>query len=273
MALRIARTSRHEGPDGAVTYEEVPLQKEDLLYPEEGDRLVLNEGHVNDCYYLRGALKQWAADKPDALVLSDHRVDWQVPGLQPLGPDVVVFRGVHRAWDPQRGTFPVVDFGATTLLAIEITSPDTRPNDLGPKVELYRRAGIPFYAIVDRHQIRSGLDLRLLGYRIDPAEPGRYAEAGPDERGRLWLDTVRLWLGTENGCAVCYDERGNRIWDFPELAVRMKREAEARQAAEARTKAEAEARQAAETRTKELEAELQRLRGQSQGGPSNPTAP
>jgi len=247
-----SRYLRREGPDGAVSYEEVPLRKEDLLHPEEGDRPVLTEGHVNDCSYLRDVFKTWAAGKLDALVLSDHRVDWQVPGLRPLGPDVVVFRNVHRPWDPERGTFPVADFGARTLLVIEVTSPDTRVNDLGIKVGLYHRAGVPFYAVVDRHQTRGGLDLRLLGYRADPADPTQYAHVAPDERGRLWLDQARMWLAAENGRAVCYDEQGNRIPDYPQLAV------------DAR---------AAVDRIKELEAELQRLRAQAKGGPPNPATP
>ncbi len=96
----------------------------------------------------------------------------------------------------------------------------------------------------------------------------------------MWLETVRLWLGLENDRAVLYEERGARIPDYAEVVqtageaeARAHAEAEARQAAEARAAAEAAARQAAEARLKELEAEIQRLRAQSQGGPPNPAAP
>jgi Uma2 family endonuclease len=268
-----SRYLRHVRPDGEVSYEEVPLKKEDLLYPEEGDRPVLTEGHVNDCAYLRDVLKNWAADVADALVLSDHRVDWQAAGLQPLGPDVVVFRNVTRPWDPDRGTFPVVDYGARTLLAIEVTSPDTRPIDLKEKVELYHRAGVPLYAIVDRHQTRAGVDLGLFGYRMDPVLQNHYMPIALDARGRLWLETVGLWLATENGQAVCYDDKGNRSSDYVGLD-RAKKEADARAAAEAKARQAADARaQGADARNKELEAELQRLRAQGQGRPPNPAAP
>ena len=323
------RYVRREGPDGQVEYDQVPLRQEDLLYPEEGDFVVNNERHHVDCRYLKAALGRWAAGRQGGLVLADHRVDWEVAGLRPLGPDVVVFDGVRGPWDPDRGTIPVRAFGARTLLVIEVTSPDTRPNDLGIKVEFYHRVGALYYAIVDRHERRGGVEERLLGYRADPTNPDHFVEAPADERGRLWLESVRLWLALEDGWAVLYDENGNRIPDYDEALekgeqgeARAKAEAEARQAAErhaqaeaearqaaerhaqaevearqaadsfaraaaearraaeVRVKAEAEARQAAETRAqvaearmKEMEAELQRLRGQGQSGPPNPPAP
>ncbi len=181
---------------------------------------------------------------------------------------------------PARGTFPVRTFGARTVLVIEVTSPDTRANDLGIKVEFYHRVGALFYAVVDRRESRRQGASRLLGYHADPTHSGRYAEVPPDERGRLWLETVGLWLGLEDDQAVLYDERGARIPGHVE-AVRtaeqaealLKAEAEARRIAEAHAKAEAEARQAVEVRMKELEAELQRLRGQPPGGPPNPASP
>jgi colicin import membrane protein len=243
----------HVGPDRETTYEQVPLTEEGLLFPEEGDFVVTNESHHIDCFYLKAALKLWAARREGALALGDHRVDWGVSGLRPLGPDVVVFDGLHEAWDPHRGTFPVKTFGARTLLVIEVTSPDSRPNDLGIKVEFYHRVGALFYAIVDRHETRGQEDGRLLGYRADPAIPDHFVEVGPDERGRLWLESVRLWLTIENDRAVLYEENGDRIPSYAE-AIRDKQSAEARIAA-------------AEARTKELEAELQRLRGNLNGSP------
>jgi Uma2 family endonuclease len=246
------RHIRHEGADGSVSYEEVPLRKEDLLYPEEGDRVLNTDGHTSDCMYLWGALKAWAAAFPDAKAFYDHRIDWGVAGLRPLGPDVALFRDVRDPWDRGRGTFPVARFGARTLLVIEVTSFDTRDNDVGVKVELYHRAGVPLYVIVDRPEASGAPDLRLLGYRADPAHPDRYAQASPDDRGRLWLEPVRLWLAAENGRAVLYDEHGRRILDHQEAV---------------------HAAAGAEARIRELEAQLQRLRGQSQTGPPNPAAP
>ena len=227
------------------------------------------DGHNNDCVYLKTVLGTWAAAREGFLVLSDHRVDWQFPGLRPLGPDVVVFGGLREAWDPWRGTFPVVDFGAQALLVVEVTSPDTRANDLGVKVDFYHRVGVAFYAVVDRHMRADGPDMRLLGYRNTP---DGYVALPPGSDGRLWVEPLRLWLGIEDEAAVCYDENGEKLKDHAELMQDLKAEAEARKAAEARSIEEIEARRTVEGRLKQLEAEVQRLRGQSNGGPPNPSA-
>ena len=305
------RYVRHEGPDGLVGYERVPLKQEDLLHPQEDDFIVTNDAHCRDCTYLRNVLEAWAAGKEGALVLADARVDWQTGGVEPHGPDLAVFLGV-RDWDPTDGTFTVADHGARPLLVIEVTSPSTREIDRDEKVVEYHRAGVPFYAIVDRRMGRQGVELRLQGYRT---HHDGYQRAPLDERGRLWLEPVGLWLAAEEGRAVCYDDQGNRLEEYA-MAVREKQvaetraaaEADARRLAETRAAAEADARRLAETRAaaeadgrrlaetqaaaeaearrlaetraaaaearnQELEAELQRLRDEPKGAPPNPAAP
>jgi colicin import membrane protein len=275
------RYVRRVGPDGTEYIEEVPLRQEDLLFPEESDFVVNTTAHNRDRAYLKSILEAWGLGQEGALVAEDLRVDFGVPGLRPLGPDVVVFAGLNAEWDHDRGTFPVSEFGARTLLTIEVASPDTRRNDFGVKVDFYRRAGTAFYAIVDRHETRRGLDLRLFGFRADPNAPNHYSPAPVDERGRLWLEPVRLWLAVEGGRAVLYDEEGERMLDRNEAMERVaiekeaqqeaeqarqeaeqaRQEAEqARQDAEQRAAAETEARRAAEVRYRELEAELNHLR-------------
>jgi colicin import membrane protein len=243
------RYVRQTGPDGETRHEQVPLTEEDLLFPEEGDFAVNTQGHNNDCHYLKTVLGTWAAARKGFLVLSDHRVDWQYPGLRPLGPDVAVFGGLSEAWDPWRGTFPVVDFGAQTLLVVEVTSPDTRANDLGVKVDFYHRVGVAFYAVVDRHMGPDGPNMRLFGYRNTP---DGYEPVPLNSLGRLWLEPLKLWLAIEGEVAVCYDDKGDKLKDYAELMQDIK---------------------AAEARTKELEAELERLRDETRGNPANPAAP
>ena len=131
------------------------------------------------------------------------------------------FQGV-RDWNPTDGTFTVVDHGARPLLVVEVTSPSTRDNDLDDKVVEYHRAGVPFYGIVDRRVGRQGLEGRLLGYR---ANHEAYVRLPLDERGRLRLEPVGLWLAFEDGRAVCYDEQGKRREEYA-MAVREKQVAE-----------------------------------------------
>jgi Uma2 family endonuclease len=269
----------HVGPDGETTYEQVPLTEDGLLFPEEGDFVVTNDSHVIDCNYLYAALKHWATRREGGLVLEDHRVDWETPGLRPLGPDIAVFDELREKWDPHRGTLPVKTFGARTLLVMEVVSPNTRSNDLGIKVEFYHRVGARFYAIVDRHETREGVDARLFGYRANPTAPDGFIKAEPDERGWIWLETVGLWLGLVDERAALFEENGERIPDYGE-AMQEKQNAYARiAAAEGRAATEADARRiaeqrtaAAEARVKELEAALQRLRGHPNAGASNGAA-
>ncbi len=254
------RYVRREGPDGQMKVERVPLHQEDLLHPEEEDFIVENPAHDDICAYLRGALLQHLAGKSGMVVLHDCRVDWGVAGVQPLCPDFSVFGNVHVPWDRNRGTFEVAALGARPLLAVEVTSPTTRDVDLDEKVDLYFRANIPFYAIVDsRPHPTGGREIRLIGYRLDTKNHQGYFRAPTDDHGRLWLETIRLWLAAVGEHVVCFNERGERLIDLPD-ALR------AVEAATARA-------DAAEARAKELEAELQRLRSGGAGGPPNPAAP
>jgi Uma2 family endonuclease len=248
------RSVRRVGPGGRVRYELIPLRKEDLLFPQEGDRPVLTDDHSRDYRYLFNVLEWQAALIPGRRVFGDHRIDFEVPGIEPLGPDLIVLDGVGE-WDGSRGTFPVVTMHARPLLVIEITSPDTRPIDLDIKPGLYFRCGVPFYVVVDRQAGRSRNEVRVTGFR---ATARRYVEIQPDKRGRLWLEPVQMGLGVANRCAVFYDRRGRRIRSAEERAAV---EAKARRAAQVKASAEAKARRAAEAKLRELEAELRRLRG------------
>ena len=205
MALRRTLPA-HEEPDGTVWYEQVPLKQRDLLFPEEGDRPVLNNDHTTDYVYLLSVLKQQTVRHPGRRVFGDHRIDFEVPDLKPLGPDLIVLDGVGD-WDGSRGTFPVRTMGADPLLAIEITSPDSRKYDLGIKLRYYFRCGIRCYAIVDR-QPRDGSRASAVAYQ---AGAQGFDSVAPDSRGRVRLEPVGLWLGIVDGRAVCYDRRGRRI--------------------------------------------------------------
>jgi Protein of unknown function (DUF820). len=217
-------------------------------------------------------------------VLSDVRIAWDVPDLRPHGPDVMVIPGIAERQD--WSTFDAAVEGARPALIIEITSPETRVNDLKRKVAHDARAGVAQYVIVDRIGRGGARRVRLLDYRL---AGGVYRRRAPDAAGRVHLAIANLWLGVAGDHVVCYDERGAAFGDYAtvvrqaaaaeeraqreamaraEAEERAQREAAAREA-EARARAEAEeqarreaaARAELEARMRDLEAELRRLRG------------
>jgi Uma2 family endonuclease len=275
------RYVRRQGPDGTDIYDEVPLTEEDLLYPEEGDWIVQKPPHSRDFGYcmfnLRGFFKQ--RGDSSVVVLGDNRVDFGVRGLQPLGPDILVLFDVPEWRQP--GTYQLRVDGGSPVLAIEITSPTTRKADVGPKVDLYHRAGIPLYVIVDRGP-RGDRAARIIGRRRTPAG---WEMLDLDARGRLSLDPVPLEIGIEDNLTWLYDiATGERLpdpEDFQrdreamraqiegEVKARKKAEASTKRAqarakkAEAKVKEEAEAREELEKRIRELEKQLRRRKGKS----------
>jgi hypothetical protein len=156
-------------------------------------------------------------------------------------------------------TFDVAVEGARPALIIEITSPETRANDLEIKVDHYARAGVAQYVIVDDARRRGGKRrLRLLDYRL---EAGAYRLHAPDAAGRVHLVIANLWLGVEGDHVVCYDERGAAFGEYAtvvrqaaEAAERAQREAERAQREAERAQREAEARAAEAQARQEAEA-------------------
>jgi Uma2 family endonuclease len=256
-------------PDGTVDYDQVPLTLEDLLFPEEGDFTVQLESHKRDWVFLNLVFDAQLAGDPSAVVLADCRVDFNLPGVRPLGPDVVVILGVKRQCD--WATLDLAAEGAHAVLAVEVTSADTRPNDYGIKKDFYFRAGVQFYVIVDSNEVKGRRKITLRAYRW---EPGGYQPMAANERGWLWLPPVRVWLGTTETHygekVACFDATGQEIGEYEDLIrgqaeVHAKfREAQARaeianfEAMEAQAKLkEADLRiQLAELRTQEFQAKL-----------------
>jgi len=150
-------------------------------------------------------------------------------------------------------TFEVAVEGARPALIIEITSPETRVNDLKRKVVHDVRAGVAQYVIVDRGGRGAARRVRLLDYRL---AGGVYRRCAPDAAGRVHLVIANLWLGVEGDHVVCYDERGAAFGDYATVV----RQAAA---AEERAQREATARAEVEARLRDLEAELRRLRGEA----------
>jgi colicin import membrane protein len=240
------RYAWQSGPNGQPKCVRVPLTQADVLHPQEDDFIVQNPEHEEDCHYLKMVLAAHLSDRPGVRIFRDPRLDWGVAGIEPHGPDLAILENVPEQLHPQLGTLHLREAGARPLLVIEVTSPTTRELDLDEKVVEYDLAGVPFYAIVDRRIRADREELRLLAYR---GTREGYVRVKLDAQGWLALEPIRLWLGIEDRHLICRDAQGQPLLDYQEVL-------------QAYHEAEARAR-AAEERSRQLEAEVNRLRGQS----------
>lgn len=220
--------------DGALVIEQLPLTVEDLLHPQDGDRVTHLAEHQRHRRYLCDIFEAQLRHDPTAAVLDGVRVAWDVPDLGAHGPDIAVILGVRerKNWS----TFDVAQEGVHPALLIEITSPETASIDRSVKLEEYEVAGVPLYVIIDGVSRRRDTTLRILAYELMPVG---YRPIATNGHGRIWLAPVRSWLGITDGELACFDETGQRLGNFV---------------------AQLDRAEAAEQRVRELEAELQRLR-------------
>jgi len=251
--------------DGTFSTEQIPLTEADVLHPQEDDFIVHNDIHDDITAYLKNAFKWRLAGQPGAMVLHDHRIDWQVEGIEPHGPDVVVLFEAPPDWDRTRGTYPVLDQGARPILVVEVTSPSTRSCDLGEKVSEYYLAGVPRYVIVDVKAVAGRAIIRLLDYR--PTSEGPVLVMAKDPT-RTWIPELNLWIAIQGEGIACLEPDGEAVGNYLEIA-RLAEESEARAAAaealaqveSKRAYAEKARAEAAEARIRELEEQLKRRNG------------
>ena len=269
------------GADGATVYEPTPLTQRDLLYPEEEDRVVTNPNHVRNCLYLYASLASALGDRADVRVFHDQRIDFQVPDLQPLGPDITVLADVTVELAPCIGTVSVKAIAARPLMVLEVTSPSTRDGDLDDKVLFYQRAGVPVYVMADLRVFEEKTFMAVMGYRLDR---GRYVRAEPDSNGVLWVPEAGVGFKPEGLRLSLLGRDGRRVPDHAELeqqvtgllsrlsdseaaraALAIERNALTveRDAANARSDAAEAQRDTERVRAAALEAELRRLRGET----------
>jgi Uma2 family endonuclease len=182
-------------------------------------------------YSLLGPLYE---DDPDILFTLRMKMIWGIEGLPNPIPDFTVIHGFRNP-EEQRIVFDVPSEGVRPSLIIEVVTSDfaeLRCNDYVAKVEIYERAGIPEYLILEP-LLTERDDILLTGYRLD--SEGRYQPIEPDSEGRLLSETTGLLFGKdeEGGLVVIATKAAERLWNPRGSIRRARREAKALKAAEA----------------------------------------
>jgi Uma2 family endonuclease len=179
------------------------------------------------------------------------------------GPDFYVVLNVDGSY-AREAWFVWEEGGRYPDVIVELLSPSTATEDLTTKKDLYERTfRTPEYYCYDPNR------RELCGWRLVKA---RYKAIRANERGWLWSERLRLWLGLwegrhqgeENVWLRFYTAEGELIPTFEGRAEqeRQRAEQERQRAEQERQRAEQERKRAEQERKRadRLEAELARLR-------------
>jgi Uma2 family endonuclease len=181
------------------------------------------------------------------------------PGLarkRQLSPDTFV------AFVPEhpRSSFDAEAEGGFPPFVLEVVSPSSTERDEVEKCQAYEFLGVREYALFTP---RDGAPSRLEGYRLGP--DSRFGPWFPDATGRLWSETLGLFLVT-NGALVQAQTPEGQLLLTPEQANAALRDAqEERQRVEVTLGASEAARQRTEEELAALRRELARLCGEAEG--------
>jgi Uma2 family endonuclease len=191
------------------------------------------------------------------------------------GPDFFVVKGVDKSRS-RRSWIVWEEDGQHPHIIVELVSPSTQAEDEGRKKKLYEQTfRTPEYFLYYPDE------QRLVGWRL---VGGVYELMTPGQQDWIWSDQLGLWLGVWSGYGDngeyntwlrFYEAGGRLVPTHQEMATkaeaaraeaeaRAATEAQARAEAEARATAEAQARAEAEARIAALEAEIARLKGETQ---------
>ncbi len=167
-----------------------PLQRDDVYYPESDGRPMESDLHRDEMYDLIHALRRRYRDVPDVYV-TGNLFFYYVKGdpRSVVAPDVFLVHGVAKR---KRRTYKLWEEGRVPSLVIELTSDNTRDEDVSKKKLCYERLGTEEYFLHDPYG--DYLDPTLQGYRL---AKGRYRPIEPEADGSLRSLTTGLILEVE----------------------------------------------------------------------------
>ena len=165
------------------------LTATEIHYPEtDGKPMAETDTHRDQMMDLIYCLRKWFRDDPQVYVAGNLLLYYEEGNPQAsVAPDVFVVRGVE---DHRRPIYRLWEEGKGPDLVIEVTSKNTKLEDLGNKRALYADMGVREYFIFD--PLSEWLTPTLALYRLAGRE---YVpiEAGPIDspaRSRAWSSTL-----------------------------------------------------------------------------------
>ena len=237
----------------------------DIFYPET-DGMPLPDGEYQLRHFmdLIAILKHFFRDRLDVWASGNTFMYYEEGNPRvSVSPDCYVAFGVDTDLILSNNNYRIWDMGKAPDFVLEIGSPSTWRQDLGPKRNLYARLGIGEYWKFDP----SGGDHYgepLVGEWLVDGEYRRM-EMNIEPDGGAWgySPTLNLELHWVDGRLRIYDPEGGRwLQNMTETAEEAERERAARESAETLVQTERAARESAEARLAEMEAELRRLRAE-----------
>lgn len=205
-------------PDGTITTMQVPLTSAEFIHPQEGYHLPNSTFHDDTAGDAKDMLTRRYAHDSETGIFRDLIIKWDIPELQDHCPDVFLVFGIRNKL-LNRTEFVVAEEGVRPALIIEVVSPRYRKEDREIKVKQYALARVQEYIIFDRRRQRGQIIEEVLGYRL---VDGQYLPLTPDEEGRIFCETVGVWIGLEDGRVVMVDaETGERLLNSRELQERV----------------------------------------------------
>jgi Uma2 family endonuclease len=181
-----------------------------VYYPAEEARTVpLSTEALRLIFYLYQALLTLFADRDDVYVGADQFIYWvRGDADQKLAPDGYVLFGVPK--QPYRPVIRTWEEGATPRFVAEISSEDSRTDDRGRKLRIYRDV-----LRCDEYLIYDEPRKEVLFYR---RQGGQFLLQQPDALGRQWSQALGCFFGADPRTLLrVYGPDGKPIEQFEEL--------------------------------------------------------
>ena len=192
----------------------IPLTSSEFLHPKEGCHLPNSTFHDDTTGSAKDMLTRRYRNRSNVGVFRDLLIKWDITGLDDHSPDIAVVFGVRNPAQ-NRTRFIVADEGVRPVFILEVVSPRYRREDRETKVVDYALAKVQEYMIVDRRNYRGQILDEVLGYRL---VSGHYQPLTPDQEGRVFFQTVGLWMSLREGQLIMEDAAtGTRLKTSGEL--------------------------------------------------------